>query len=157
MESTAAVHDHDDPGVGVELAVARTLTLARTWPAWDGRPVITRDGERIYTPHKVIRRVADHIVDHLAEVECVLAGVQTRPDRWGASLVTTQADLAPFHQVDLAEATERLSRLARAFRLRLAAAGPLEWDRPRDGWTLREIAEHLSDAWYAEQIGALPG
>jgi hypothetical protein len=35
------------------------------------------------------------------------------------------------------------------------AAGPDEWDRPREGWTLREIAEHLSNSWYAEQVGDL--
>jgi hypothetical protein len=34
-------------------------------------------------------------------------------------------------------------------------AGPDEWDRSRDGWTLRTIAKHLSNSWYAEQVGDL--
>lgn len=146
---------NNDPGADVEAAVARTLELAATWPAWDGRPRPTADGERVYTPHKVIRRTADHIVDHLAEIEAVLAGVATEPDAWHASAITTEADLAPFTELDLDEARQRLGRLARTFRLRLLAAGPEEWDRPREGWTLREIAEHLSSAWYAEQVGVL--
>jgi hypothetical protein len=40
--------------------------------------------------------------------------------------------------------------------LRLGAAGAAEWDQPRgEHWTLREIAEHVSHPWYAEQIGNL--
>lgn len=147
----------DDPGATVESAVARALELAETWTAWDGVPVTTEDGERIYTPHKVIRRIADHLIDHLAEIEAGLAGVPTRPDGWGGSFVTVPADLAPFTADDLTEARERLIRLARTMHLRLLAAGPAEWDRPREGWTLREIAEHLSDAWYAEQLGDRSG
>jgi hypothetical protein len=146
-----------NPGTVVEAAVEDCLETAATWLAWDGTPSISDDGDRIYTPHKVLRRIADHIIDHLAEVEALLAGVPTSPDRWHASLVTTDADCARFTELDLDEARERLRRLGRTFALRLAAAGPEAWDLPRgDNWTLREIAEHLTGIrWYADQIGRL--
>ena len=144
-----------NPGWLVEQSVAAGLETAATWLRWDGRPHVTLDGERVYTPHKAVRRLADHLVDHLAEVEAVLAGVPTQPDEWHASLVTLDADWARFTEADLREAQQRLSRLARTFSLRLAAAGPDEWDRPREGWTLREIAEHLADTYYADQVGRL--
>ena len=47
--------------------VADVLRLAETWIAWDGRPLPAED--RVYTPHKAIRRVADHMIDHLAQLE----------------------------------------------------------------------------------------
>ncbi len=144
-----------NPASAVVAAVDRVLALAATWPAWDGRPRLASDGERTYTPHKAVRRTADHLVDHLAEVEAVLAGVPSEPDRWHASAVTLDADMAPFTPVDLDEAVQRLRRLARTFELRYAAAGPPAWDAPRPGWTLRQIAEHLADPWYAEQVGDL--
>ncbi|WP_265443963.1 hypothetical protein [Flexivirga meconopsidis] len=146
----------DDPGAAVERATARVLELARTWIAWDGTPRMAEDGARIFTPHKAIRRYGDHLVDHLAQVEALLAGVPTRPNGWYESAITTTADLARFTEVDLVEATERLTRLSRTFRLRLLTAGPGEWDRPRGAdWTLREIADHVADPWYAEQVGDL--
>jgi hypothetical protein len=56
------------------------------------------------------------------------------------------------------EAQQRLARLGRTFALRIAAAGPEEWDRPRTpNCTLREICDHLTRVvWYAEQVGRLP-
>jgi len=145
-----------NPATAVVAAVDRALALAATWPAWDGQPRRTADGERVYTPHKAIRRTADHLVDHLAQVEALLAGVPGEEDRWLASAVTTEADGALFGPDDLVEAGQRLRRLARTFELRYAAAGPAEWDAPRGGeWTLRQIADHLADAWYAEQVGDL--
>lgn len=147
-----------NPAAAVELAVEHTLELAQTWLAWDGRPRVSEGGgERIYTPHKVIRRVADHIVDHLAEVEALLAGEPTQEDQWHGSLVTFDADWAKFTEVELDEARQRLRRLGRTFALRYAAAGPGEWDQPRgENWTLRAIAEHLGEtAWYADQVGRL--
>jgi hypothetical protein len=145
----------DNPATAVVAAVERALDLACTWPAWDGVPVPAEDG-RLFTPHKAIRRTADHIVDHLAEVEALLAGAPTEDDRWLASALTSPADRAPFTADDVAEATQRLRRLARTFELRYAAAGPEAWDAPRaDHWTLREIAAHLADPWYAEQVGDL--
>jgi hypothetical protein len=146
--------DDENPGALVVAAVEATLELARTWLGWDGRPRVDREGRRVYTPHKAIRRTADHIVDHLAEVEALLAGAPTEEDRWFASTVTVAADWAPFTEADLVEAVQRLRGLARTFERRYSAAGPEEWDRPRDpNWTLRQIAEHLGTAWYAEQVG----
>ena len=65
---------------------------------------------------------------------------------------------ARFSEQDLEEAQQRLRRLGMTFALRIAAAGPDEWDRPRTpNWTLREICEHLTGVvWYAEQVGRLP-
>jgi len=168
MEVTAHASDRpspvhaandDNPAALVTAAVAGALELGRTWLGWDGRPRVDREGGRVYTPHKAVRRTADHIVDHLAEVEALLAGQQTEEDRWFASTVTVAADWAPFTEADLREAEQRLRRLARTFELRYAAADPEEWDRPRDpNWTLRQIAEHVGTAWYAEQVGNLdPG
>ena len=147
----------ENPGSAVEAAVRRCLELADTWLLWDGRPLISDEGDRVYTPHKAVRRIADHIIDHLAEIEALLAGVESRPDEWHGSLLTLDSDWARFTEADRDEAHQRLPRLARTFTLRLAAAGPDEWDRPREGhWTLREIADHLSNViWYAEQVGDL--
>jgi hypothetical protein len=146
-----------NPGTVVVTAVEDCLELAASWLAWDGRPRVSEDGDRIYTPHKAVRRIADHLVDHLAETEALLAGVPTMPDEWHASLLTFDSDWARFTEGDLREAEQRLRRLARTFELRLAAAGPDAWDAPRTpNWTLREIAEHLTGVrWYAEQVGRL--
>jgi hypothetical protein len=148
----------DDPGARVQRAVDQCLEIAQTWLAWDGRPHMSEDGDRIYTPHKAVRRIADHVIDHLAEVEALLAGVETTPDEWHASLVTFEGDWARFTEQDLVEAQQRLGRLGRTFALRIAAAGSEEWDRPRTpNWTLREICDHLTSVvWYAEQVGRLP-
>jgi hypothetical protein len=121
-----------NPGTAVVIAVDECLAIAATWLVWDGRPRLSEDGDRVYTPHKAVRRIGDHLVDHLAEVEALLAGVPT-------------------------QARERLTRLARTFELRLAAAGPDAWDVPRTpNWSLAEIADHLTGVrWYAEQLGRL--
>jgi hypothetical protein len=158
------MHEHrtensmTNPGELVQQAVEDSLAIAQTWLAWDGAPLVSEDGDRIYTPHKVIRRIADHLVDHLAEVECLLAGVESIPDGWHGSLATFGGDWARFTEQDLVEAQQRLRRLGQTFALRMAAAGEAEWDVPRDPhWTLRQICDHLTGVvWYAEQVGRLP-
>jgi len=158
---TPSTDDHvddtapQDPGYGVERATERVLQLAGTWLAWDGRARLADGGGRIYTPHKAIRRYTDHLIDHLAQIEAILAGQPPRENRWLESRVTTDADWARFTEADLTEATERLTRLATTFRIRLLTAGPTTWDTVTDGdqWTLRTIADHVADPWYAEQVG----
>src|SRR4051812_25659102 len=100
----------DNPGVAVEDAVRRSLELARTWLHWDGLPRVSDEGDRVYTPHKAVRRIADHLVDHLAEVEALLAGADTQPDEWHGSLLTLDSDWARFTEADRDEAGQRLTR-----------------------------------------------
>jgi hypothetical protein len=137
----------------VSNLVDQVLERAATWTSWDGVPCPVDD--RVYTPHKAIRRVADHIVDHLAEIEARVAGVPTIPDHWHASATTTPADLAPFTAEDLDEARSRLIRLAQIFELRMAALTPAQLDQKDDGaWSPREIAEHLEGSlYYADAVG----
>jgi HAMP domain-containing protein len=138
----------------IEQAVADVLRTAQSWTNWDGTPIPIDD--RVYTPHKAIRRTADHLIDHLAEVEARLAGVATIPDHWHASAITTAADLAPFTAADLAEATSRLTRLAQIWAVRLDALSEERLDRVEpDTWTIRAIAEHLSSTYYANAVGDL--
>ncbi|WP_327432703.1 MULTISPECIES: hypothetical protein [unclassified Streptomyces] len=139
----------------VTSMVDHVLALAATWTTWDGKPAHVDD--RVYTPHKAIRRVADHLIDHLAELEARLVGEEPRPDHWHASASTTEADLAPFTREDLDEARSRLTRLARIWANRLGTLTDDQLDdSPGEGWTFRELALHLKGStYYADAVGKL--
>lgn len=152
----AGLLERDDPAGQITKAVARVLDLAATWTAWNGRP-LTRDG-RVYTPHKAIRRVADHMVDHLAELEARLAGQEPQPDHWHGSVTTTPADLVPFTTEDLDEARSRLVRLGRIWDDRLRTLSDAQLDRsPGPGWSFRLLAAHVAGSldYYAGAVGSL--
>ncbi|WP_380285979.1 hypothetical protein [Kitasatospora purpeofusca] len=153
-EDAPATDDRDPAGL-VPAMVEQVLALAATWTGWDGHPATT-DG-RMYTPHKAVRRVTDHLLDHLAELEARLAGEPTQPDHWHASAATTPADLAPFTPADLDEARSRLTRLARIWSVRLAVLTPEQLDRsPGTGWSFRQLAFHVAEsAYYANAVGDL--
>ncbi|GAA2542229.1 hypothetical protein GCM10010435_07270 [Winogradskya consettensis] len=146
--------DGRDAAQGLEYSVAHALRVAETWTAWDGKPIAVED--RIYTPHKAIRRITDHLVDHLAELEARVAGQAPLADHWHASAITTPADLAPFTSEDLDEARSRLTRLAQIWSVRLRALDDERLDRVEgDAWTLRQVAFHLDDTYYADAVGDL--
>lgn len=147
-----------NPGCTVETGVERILALAGTWLAWDGRPRVADDGERIYTPHKAIRRHTHHLIDHLAEIECRLSAVDTIPDRWHGRRLTLDCDWARFTEADLDEATSRLTRLAAWYSARMSVLDAATLDhRPDAGtWTIREVVHHVSNVrYYAELIGRI--
>jgi hypothetical protein len=148
--------DNRAPADAITEMVERVLALARTLPAWNGRPCVGDD--RIYTPHKAIRRVSDHMIDHLAQFEAHIAGSQPVPDTWYGSYITTEADLAPFYEQDVNEARNRLLRLADVWKLRLATLSESELDRAEgDAYTPREMAFCVAaSAFYAEAVGRWP-
>jgi len=147
--------DARNPADVVTDMVQQVLELAQTWTRWDGEPQSVDN--RVYSPHKAIRRVSDHLIDHLAEVEARIAGVPTIPDHWHASAITTPADLAPFTPDDLDEARSRLTRLAQIFEIRLRQLSDAALDQQQGGaWSVRQIAFHLEESlYYAKAVGSL--
>jgi hypothetical protein len=150
-----AVPDTDGRDVTALIpdAVEEVLAGAESWLGWDGRPVYA-DGNT-WTPHKCLRRVTDHLIDHLAELECRLAGQPTLPDRWHGRRLTLDSDWARFTEADLDEATSRLRRLAAAYRARLAGLDPqlLDAPGPAGAWTPRQVVHHVSNVtYYARQL-----
>jgi hypothetical protein len=149
----------ENPATAVVASVDTCLDLAATWHAWDGKPIARTidDLPSAWMPHKALRRITDHLIDHLHEVEALLAGAEPVPDEWHGRLVTLDSDWSRFTELDFDEARSRLRRLARCYLLRYEMAGPEAWDAPRgDAWTLRQIAEHVSNVtFYAEQVGRL--
>lgn len=149
--------DDRAPADAIDGMVQEVLRLAETWTAWDGKPIPIPSGQRVYTPHKAIRRVADHMIDHLAQLQAELARAESIPDRWQASRITTPADMAPFTREDLDEARSRLERLALMWRTSLASIPPNELDAS-DGedYSPRELAFHtLESIDYANYLGDL--
>ena len=143
--------DGRDVSALIPDAVDEVLAAAEAWLGWDGRPVHS-DGNT-WTPHKCLRRVTDHLLDHLAEIECRLAGQPTVPDRWHGRRLTVDADWARFTEADLDEATSRLTRLAATYRARLGTLDPDTLDAAGDGWTIRQIVHHVSNVtWYAHRL-----
>jgi len=80
MAAERPIVDGRPPAAAIEDLVTHVLALAETWTAWDGRP--RQSDDRVYTPHKAIRRVADHMIDHLAQLEAHIAGVPSLQDPW---------------------------------------------------------------------------
>jgi len=140
--------------------VSHVLELAMSWPHWDGQPLeVPVEGEpsRSYTPHKAIRRVTDHLIDHLAEIHARVGARASEPDSWRGSAVTTPADLAPFTNDDLNEAQNRLRRLAAIYDVQLRSLSDEQLDaRDDEAWSLRQIAFHVAEsAFYADSVGSL--
>jgi hypothetical protein len=161
MTDPAPETDNRHPSDVIADMVNHVLELAATWPHWDGTPFeVSVEGEeapRVYTPHKAVRRVADHLLDHLAELEARVGGQPTEPDGWHGSLVTVPADLAAFTVEDLDEARSRLRRLAQIWEVRLRSLSDERLDAAEgDAWTLRQVAFHVAgSAFYADSVGAL--
>jgi hypothetical protein len=138
--------DPDDPQPDETVLIATEDALARaeSWIGWSGQAVMSRGSA--WTPHKALRRITDHFIDHLTQIECRVANVAPVPDTWRGRQVTLESDWARFTESDLDEATARVRRLAQVLALRLRRL-QAEWDRDAgDEWTIRFIAKHVAEA-----------
>jgi DinB superfamily len=124
-------------------------------------------GRYTYTPRKALRRVLDHALDHLNQIDQWLAWqregvVPTPTDGWVGSSVTLPGDLLPLSSSDLDAWLWRVDQAARLVRQRAdgLTEAELDWQPPDGGWPLRRVLHHLarSERLYAASIDeALPG
>jgi len=104
-----------------------------------------------YTPRKVLRRVLDHALDHLNQIDQWLAWqrdgiVPTPTDGWVPSGVTLPDDRLPLTSADLDAWLWRIDQAARLVQQRVGqlSQAQLDWQPPADGWTLRRVLHHLA-------------
>lgn len=124
-------------------------------------------GRYTYTPRKVLRRVLDHALDHLNQIDQWLAWqrdglVPTPTDGWVGSSVTLPGDLLHLSSSDLDAWLWRIDQAARLVRQRAGelTEAELDWPPPDGGWPLRRVLHHLArcERLYAASIDeALPG
>ncbi|MDP9133339.1 MAG: DinB family protein [Actinomycetota bacterium] len=155
-----------DPGREVTSAMTNELFDRLT----DARPApLTAPagaGRYVYTPRKVLRRVLDHSLDHLNQIDQWLRwrrdGLVPMPtDGWVPSTVTLPDDRLPLAPADLDAWLWRIDQAARLVGQRAAelSAVELDWLPPDGGWPLRRVLHHLarSERLYAAALDeALP-
>jgi hypothetical protein len=114
-----------------------------------------------YTPRKALRRVLDHALDHLNQVEQWLAWqhegvVPTPTDGWAPSVVTLPEDTLALAPADLDAWLWRTDQAARLVQTRAAGLteAELDWRPPDGGWPLRRVLHHLarSERLYAAAL-----
>lgn len=120
-----------------------------------------------YTPRKILRRVLDHFLDHLNQIDQWLTWrrdgvVPTPTDGWVPSTVTLPDDLLPLTRSDLDAWLWRIDQAARLLVQRAAGLTPaeLDWPPPDRGWPLRRVFHHVarSELLYSASLDeALPG
>ena len=119
-----------------------------------------------YTPRKPLRRVLDHALDHLNQIDQWQLwrrdGVVPRPtDGWVPSTVTLPEDRLPLTPADLDAWLWRIDQAVRLLAQRAAGLtdDELDWLPPDGGWPLRRVLHHVarSEMLYAASLDeALP-
>jgi hypothetical protein len=118
-------------------------------------------GRYTYTPRKSLRRVLDHALDHLNQIDQWTAWqrhgtVPTPTDGWVPSTITLPEDLLPLSSADLDAWLWRIDQAVRLVVQRTDALTPaeLDWLPPDGGWPLRRVLHHLarSERLYAAAL-----
>ena len=147
-----------DPVAHLEVGYARTRPNLEHLTRHDPTHVVSiseRDGY-VYpmAPRKILRRVLDHALDHLNQLEQWAswhAGgmVPTPTDGWAPSGVTFDEDTFPLTDAELAAWLWRIDLVVRLLinrALKLSQA-QLDWQPPDGGWTLHRVLHHVA-RWY---------
>jgi hypothetical protein len=103
------------------------------------------------TPRKALRRVLDHALDHLNQIEqWVLwqrdGSIPVPTDGWVGSSVTLDDDRLPLSSQELAAWFWRIDLAVQLLAQRASALDPeqLDWQPPNAGWTLGKILHHVA-------------
>ncbi len=113
----------------------------------------------VFTLRKSLRRVHDHALDHMNQIEQWLAWqhhniVPTPTDGWAGSAVTLGEDHSPLSQQEFNAWLWRVDRVAALLTLRAQALSDteLDWQPPDGGWTLRKVLHHVASGAIAYSV-----
>ena len=123
------------------------------------RDISERDGY-VYpmTPRKILRRVLDHTLDHMNQLEQWIDwqsdGVAPQPtDGWAPSGTTFDEDHVPLSEVELAAWLWRIDRAVDLLIHRAAqlTQSQIMWQPPDGSWTLHRVLHHVA-RWYGYAV-----
>ncbi|MGH2480150.1 MAG: DinB family protein, partial [Ktedonobacteraceae bacterium] len=142
-----------DPGEHIIAAHAYARLYLERLPQHDPTRLIVADEEHSYTPRKILRRILDHALDHLNQIEQWLTwqrhGIVPAPtDGWATSGETLPEDLHALSPAELQAWLWRIDLTLElvAERARQLSATQLDWVPPAGGWTLSQTLHHLASA-----------
>lgn len=125
----------------------------------DPARLVVADDAHSYTPRKILRRILDHALDHLNQLEQWLLWQQqdimpTPTDGWATSGDTFPEDLQPLSPSELQAWLWRIDLTVGlvAQRARHLTQEQLDWIAPdSSGWSLRRMLHHLAlaEVYYA--------
>jgi DinB family protein len=158
--------DHD-PSAEVRSPMTNQLFSRLTGSGTDQTRIdYTSVGTYTYTRRKPLRRVLDHALDHLNQIDqwqrWRRKGVVPTPtDGWAPSTVTLPEDRLPLTSADLETWLWRIDQAVRLLAQRAAGLtdDELDWQPPDRGWPLRRVLHHVarSEMLYAASLDeALP-
>lgn len=147
-----------DPSEHLLAAHAFVHPYLERLPLHDPARVVVADEEHNYTPRKILRRILDHALDHLNQIEQWLAWQQhgivpTPTDGWATSAETFQEDMQPLSPEELQAWLWRIDLAVGlvASRAKQLSAEQLDWQPSDEEWTLRRTLHHLAlaEVFYA--------
>ena len=141
------------PGAQVRAAHTWARPYLERMAGHDPTHLAVVDESHSYTPRKILRRVLDHALDHLNQVEQWLTwrqqGVAPTPtDGWATSAQTFPEDLSPVAPDELDSWLWRIDVTIALLAQRADAltVDQLDWIPPAGGWTLRQMLRHVASS-----------
>lgn len=142
-----------DPSEHVIAAHAYARPYLERLYQHDPTHLIVADEEHSYTPRKILRRILDHALDHLNQIDQWLSwqkhGIAPAPtDGWATSGETLPEDLCAISSAELQAWLWRIDLTIDLVANRATQLSPaqLDWIPPDGGWTLRQMLHHLASA-----------
>lgn len=148
----------DDPGEHLLAAHGYARPYLERLHQHNPMHLVLVDAEHSYTPRKILRRILDHALDHLNQVDQWLAWqklniVPIPTDGWATSAETLAEDLQPLSVAELQAWLWRIDLAVSlvAQRTQQLSASELDWTPPDGGWPLRRVLRHLAlgEVFYA--------
>ncbi|WP_160145801.1 DinB family protein [Dictyobacter aurantiacus] len=137
----------------IRAAHAYTQVRLQRLPQYDPVREVFADDEHSYTPRKVLRRILDHALDHLNQLEQWLnwqqKGIEPRPTNgWASSAVTLDEDLLPLTAKDLDAWLWRIDLVVEMLiqRTENLSLQQLDWIPQDEGWSIKQTLHHLAAA-----------
>ncbi len=160
-QASLAARLHPMPDApAAQLRAAHTLSRSHLerLPQHDPARLVVVDEAHSYTARKILRRVLDHALDHLNQIEQwrrwqEQGSVPVPTDGWASSGETFAEDLQPLSAAELAAWLWRIDLTVELVAQQAEALSEtqLDWTPPDDSWTLRRMLRHLAlgELYYA--------